>query len=576
MSVNLYNSTINNGLFSIWGAVFMAQADVNSSRANTIPFDLVRLLQYFNTNTPNAFIEPTIEQVTDVLPSYQSGGSSFQSTLQRFCEDYVIAVVAQDRTQPDNTLKTALQYIITQMLASGDTIKSSTVSCLVTAAAANGGNGVILTSTKRGDGLVQENTIGEYLAVTTLNTSLTAGLLFTGQQSASSSLGQDWPLGSGVNTTITAVDANSSSLLSNGGMETQANLANVPDNWILSVGTPGTHCLMTVNTVQSITIAGTPTAGGYTLTFTDPVTGKKQTTALIAYNATGAAVQTALNALTGLARVAAGTDSGTTPNYGHSITFTGVGGSVPLLTATSYLTGGSPTITIAITTVGTPQVFAGGSALQLTSDGSTLTTLNQKVSNLSPSTAYAFSLWACANPIPAAGVITVDLVDGIAGTVLLDQQGVSQSISFNASALHNTFSHLNVLQTGECYFRTPAILPTSVYLRVRVSTAVTSGASVFIDQVGLTTPKELYPGGPLLAAFAGSVPFSSADTWAMTVSNDRAGQLREYCERNFSMSSLGLLFPTSASASIPESTLVPYAGQLNFILAANSEYLPLF
>lgn len=575
MSVNLYNSSVNTGLFNVLGAVFMAQADVNTARGTTVNFDLLRILDWFNANTPTSFTEPTVSGLTTAIPDYQSGSSSFQSTLQQFAQNYVIAVCAQDKTQPDGTLKTALQYIITQMLATAQTIDRSAVSLVITAGASNGGNGVIVTSTKRGDGLVQENTLSESIAVTCLSTSLTGSVLFTGQESATSALGQDWPLGSGINSAIGAVDANSSSLLTNGGMETQANLSNVPDSWILSVGTPGTHCLMTANTVQTIAIAGTPTSGGYTLTFTHPATGKKQTTGLIAYNAAGSAVQTALNALTGLASVVAGTDSGTTPNYTHQITFTGMGGSVPLLAASNYLSGGSPTITIAITTVGTSQVFAGGAAVQFSSDGSTLPTLNQKITTLLPSTAYAVSLWACCDSVPAAGVITVDLCDGIGGTVLLDQQGVSQSITFNASALLNNFQHLSALQTGECYFRTPAILPTSVYLRVRVSTAVTSGKSVFIDQVGLTTPTMLYAGGPLVAAFSGGNSFTTADTWQLTITNDRAGYIREWCERNFAMSQLGLLFPTSTSPTIPDSAAVAYSGSLNFVIAANSEYLPL-
>lgn len=572
MSINLYNSTINNGLFNILGGAFIAQADVNTSRGTTLPQDVVRLLTWFDTIAPNPTLEPTIQNVTAILPSYQSGGQSMQSTLQQFCQQFTIAMAAQDKTQPDATLKTAIQYIITQMLATGQTINRSTVTCAITASASNGGNGVIVTSTKRGDGLVQENSLSEALAVTCLNTSLTASLQFRGQAAASSSLGQDWPMGSGVQTSVTAVDANSSSLLTNGGMETQATLSNVPDSWILSVGTPGTTCLMTVNAVQNLVVSGTPTTGGIILNFTDQA-GKKQSTALISPGASGTTVQSALSALTGLSKVTVGTVSGSTPNYTYPITFTGVGGNLQLLTVTNLFNTGSAAVSAV--TAGSSQVFAGGAAVQLKSDGSTLVTLNQKLTALSPATAYAVSLWACCDTVPSAGVITVDLVDGISGTVLLDSQSVSQSISFNASALLNGFQHLSQLQTSECYFRTPAILPTSVYLRVRISTAVTSGCSVFVDNVALTNPTQLYSGGPFLASFAGNTPFTTADTWQLIITNSRTGVVREYCERNFSMSTLGLLFPTASSPTIPDSAAVAYSGSLNFVLAANSEYLPL-
>lgn len=572
MSINLYNSTINNGLFNILGGAFMAQADVNASRGTTLPQDLVRLLTFFNTIGPNPTLEPSIQNVTNILPSYQSGGQSIQSVLQQFAQNFTIAMAAQDATQPDSSLKTALQYVITQMIAQGQTLNKSTVTCTVTPNPANGGNGVIVTSTKRGDGLVQENALSEKLAVTALSTSLTASLQFQGQAAASSPLGQDWPLGSGARTSVQAVDANSSSLLTNGGMETQATLANVPDGWTLSVGTPGTHCLMTVNAVQNIVVSGTPTTGGMVLNFIDQ-NGKKQSTSLIAPGATSTNVQAALNALTGLSKVTVGTATGSTPNFTYPVTFTGVGGNLQLLTVTNLFNTGS--VAVNSVTAGTAQVFAGGAAVQLKSDGSTLQTLNQKLTGLSPSTAYAVSLWAACDFVPSAGVVTVDLVDGIAGTVLLDAQGVSNSITFNASGLLNGFQHLSKLQTGECFFRTPAILPTSVYIRVRISTAVTSGSSVFVDNVALTTPTQIYAGSPLVAGFAGNTPFTTADTWQLVVSNDRKGVLREFCERNFSTSGLGLLFPTASSPTIPDSTCTPYSGGLNFTLPANSQYIPL-
>lgn len=572
MSVNLYNATINNGLFNILGGAFMVQGDVNFSRATTVPQDIVRLLTFFNTITPNTTLEPTLQNLTSSLPSYQSGGTSIQSTLQQFARSFAIAMVAQDKDQPDSTLSTALKYIIAQMKAQAQTLNKSTINCAVTPAVANSGNGVILTSTKRGDGLVQENCLSESLAVTSFNTSLTASLQFRGQAAASSPLGQDWPQGSGIAASISAVDANSSSLLTNGGMETQATLPNVPDSWTLSVGTPGTTCLMTVNAVQNVVVSGTPTSGGMVPNFTDQF-GKKQSTALIAKGASGTTLQAALTALTGLSKVTVGTVTGTTPNFTYPITFTGVGGNLQLLTVTNLFNTGS--VAVNSVTAGTPQVFAGGSAVQFKSDGSTLTTLNQKLTTLSPATAYAVSLWACCDLVPSAGVITVDLVDGIGGTVLLDSQGVSNSITFNASALLTNFQHLSQLQTAECFFRTPAILPTSIYLRVRISTAVTNGSSVFIDNVGLTTPQTLYAGSPLIAVFAGNVAFSSADTWTLQITNDRKGLLRENLERNFSTSTLGLLFPTSSSPTVPDSVTVAYAGSLNFTLAANSQYIPL-
>jgi hypothetical protein len=115
------------------------------------------------------------------------------------------------------------------------------------------------------------------------------------------------------------------------------------------------------NEVQTATVTGGPTGGTFTLTFNG------QTTAAIAYNATAAAVQSALEALS---NVNPG-DIKVTGNAGgpYTLTFGGqyLGDNVSSITATASLTGGStPGVTMATTTAGGSatasdgtQVFAG-------------------------------------------------------------------------------------------------------------------------------------------------------------------------------------------------------------------------
>lgn len=101
-----------------------------------------------------------------------------------------------------------------------------------------------------------------------------------------------------------------------------------------------------VSEVQTVTITGAPTGGTFTLTLDG------QTTAAIAYNATAAAVKTALEALPNVDQV---TVTGTGP---YVVTFAG-GANVPQMTATASLTGGSsPAVAVATTTGG----GAGGGA----------------------------------------------------------------------------------------------------------------------------------------------------------------------------------------------------------------------
>jgi hypothetical protein len=102
--------------------------------------------------------------------------------------------------------------------------------------------------------------------------------------------------------------------------------------------------------VSTVAISGTPTGGTYTLTFVDSIHGTRTTSAL-AFNASAAAVQTAIRLLAGLS-LATVTASGTTPNFTHTITFKGNQAAITV-SRTLSLTGGSPVVTIA-----TPTAYA--------------------------------------------------------------------------------------------------------------------------------------------------------------------------------------------------------------------------
>src|ERR1700723_24911 len=103
--------------------------------------------------------------------------------------------------------------------------------------------------------------------------------------------------------------------------------------------------------VQTVTITGTPTGGTFTLTFNGV------TSAPIAYNASAAAVQAALVAMSNIystANVSCG--GGAFPGTAVTVTFQGIYANqpIPTMTATGSFTGGSaPGISVATTTPGT-------------------------------------------------------------------------------------------------------------------------------------------------------------------------------------------------------------------------------
>lgn len=96
--------------------------------------------------------------------------------------------------------------------------------------------------------------------------------------------------------------------------------------------------------VQTVSFGGTPSGGTFTLTYNG------QTTSAIAWNATAAAVQTALRALGTVGANGVTVTGGPGPTA-YVVTFN-VAGNVNQMTATSSLTGTSPTVSVATTTAG--------------------------------------------------------------------------------------------------------------------------------------------------------------------------------------------------------------------------------
>jgi len=561
------------------------------------------------------------------------------------CRNLLIQTVKDDNQQPTDSLEDSIEELITQMLANAASIDASAIGYSMAYGSENTGNGILVTSTRRADGRVNEFSFDE--DITAVCTSLTGGqaqFLLRGELSVGI-LEYNWPLGSGITTTVTShTAASGSNFVANGGFEDEdTNQSHLPDGWIASVATVGTTLKMTSVEQQTLTVTGSPSAGSYILHFTDR-DGIVRSTGPLVYNATSAEVQAALRLLTGLEEVTV-TSTGTTPNWTHTVVFTGVP-NPSQLTVTNNTTGG--TITPATTVAGSANVVRGARAVEFDSSGAELTTLNVPLT-LAAKSQYAINLFALADVVPAAGVITVDLVDGIGGTVVCDDQRFRNSlritcanlltsfqtlaaltsatnevqtlsstatggtftltldgqttgnIAFNASAatvkaaieaLSNvttdevscgggalpgtpiTITFLgkwaaqdvpalvvdNTLATGgtasiaettkgnpaQPVFRTPTVMPDSIYLRIRISTAVSAGTSVFLDDVCMVEMTQLYTGGPSVAMFTGRTLWGVDDTGVLTITNDRAGILGEWCNRIFSLRESDYLLPTNS------------------------------
>lgn len=185
-------------------------------------------------------------------------------------------------------------------------------------------------------------------------------------------------------------------------------------------------------------------------------------------------------------------------------------------------------------------------SLQIAGQAATLTSIVQTFGTdtegeLLPSTVYAVNLKYYVDVQPVAGVLKIDLVDG-SNAVITDDAGTDNTITLTVSGATAT-SWLSL--SG--FFRTPTNMPTTVKLRIRLSTAMTAGSNVFINYLAVTPATQLYVAGPYMAAFRGDTDVVFGDRWTNAVTNDRAGLIQQFFEQAFGMSDLGLILPSNSA-----------------------------
>lgn len=367
--------------------------------------------------------------------------------------------------QSGNTLLSLLE-LIREMRAQGATVRAQTVTA--TAGSFVGtGNGAVVASVRRPfDGRILENSFAENLTLTCIADSYSGGATAGNEGFALTGAGQqtnvfafDWPLGSGANTQTNAIDGETSA--GNGNSLTNSGFTewtdNVPDGWILQVGTAGT------NISQETTIV-------FESDGSLKITGDASGT---------------------LTRIA--------------------------------------------------QQFG-------TSDGTPVT--------LQPSTQYGVNLWVRRDGVAAgAGVLTVELVDG--NGVVVQDNG-SNLNTFDIS-LTNNLTVFFAAYSGS--FRTPEAMPDEMFIRLRLSTALTNGRSIYVDTLSLGQMSQSYISGPFLSVHSGAVPFVIGDYAISPVTNSRGagGTLNTWqtlWSRCFSqMLQSGLLLPSSSSPTISDSLI---------------------
>lgn len=208
--------------------------------------------------------------------------------------------------------------------------------------------------------------------------------------------------------------------------------------------------------------------------------------------------------------------------------------------------------------------YSGAASAKIVGDGSsTLVQIRQKFGDstngtggtLSQQQQYSFCIWLRGDAVaPTSGVLTIDLVDQNF-TVLQDAAGANCTFNLDLTTLTTVFTAYKGV------FRTPVVMPTTVYIRYRLSTALGNGEVFYMDRSGLGLMGQLYAAGPFFAVHSGAVNFVQGDQGTCTITNSRgaAGTLNTFqtllTRLLPTVLSTGFLFPSSSTPTIPDSLI---------------------
>ena len=200
-------------------------------------------------NNVEAQYQSTNQNLVDLI--YTNRDSAINSEVgslfywQSLAQSTLIQMVDDDTALSSPTVNAAMPILIAQMISGSETVKANTVSVAVTTGSGNTGTAVCIASVVGPDGKNREYVFNETIVATATTDSQSGGTAgseswsLVGEIAESNTLSQNWPLGSGVSTSLTTTDpATSRSMIANGDFE-DFTVANTPDNWTITVGSAG-------------------------------------------------------------------------------------------------------------------------------------------------------------------------------------------------------------------------------------------------------------------------------------------------------------------------------------------------
>ena len=525
--------------FSRFGKAVDAYNKLLTATGTTLDAEFQQILDAYNSDS--ADIKQTIENQISLVRSYQQSTRGTVTSLLVPAMESLITQYAIDDTGQSQSLDSALDVFIDQMIAGSASVQDSTISSSVASVGTAYGDGGVYVSLKDRRGRSQENVFAENIDLDCTEVTVSNSASFSVKSDLSyEEIHHLYPNGSGLDSSISTISGNG--LIPSGSMSTAGTLdSNIPSGWL---GGATTTSSFTVDRQDTVTISGTPTGGYYFLQFTDSQS-RTYTTTAISYDGGQSAVQSAINGLTGFG-TATVTTTGTSPNYTHTVTFAGIE-NPGAVASVSNLTGGTPAIAIATTVSQSPSI-SGSNSLKITGDGSEQTTYYVPLT-LTEETQYGYSFWLYPSTI-TSGVFEVSLVDDYAGSVVNDEQGVANTSNVNLASLTNAAWY-----NFAGFFRTPVEYDHDIYLKITCSTAIDSSGILYLDSLWFESVSELYSGGPSVFVTSGPSHWDTRDFRRITVSNNYGGDVNQWLDRVFDLKGSGKKFPTASSPTILDSVI---------------------
>ena len=224
-------------------------AYVLNGNQSTLPADLDDISDLYETTTDEDLVSPLLASKTSLVATVPT----MMQTLTTLAQNTLTRMVAASSPATARNYQSALVELIRQMTVDAESVAACTVGASAVALTGNTGSGVVVLTTRRGDGRTQDNITAETLRLACVADSYTGGAT-VGRESfrlAAASLTTGvwdylWPNASGANRTFNCISADqdassSGNLLTNGDMESWSTDA-TPElsNWTLSGGTWGT------------------------------------------------------------------------------------------------------------------------------------------------------------------------------------------------------------------------------------------------------------------------------------------------------------------------------------------------